>query len=140
MPFKKEVLIVNRVSLVMGDELARKWGDSAQKNRRKTQYATAIILGKLQKDVTLALALENPEACLRPELLWVDYGSLSVSGLFVIASSADEEMLNHVEDNDYLIHLHTIKRVANEHGFNMMVTPIQAAWPFKNTTIPLELK
>lgn len=140
MKFEQNILVVNRIALIMNDELVQKWGDAANADRNATAYATAIILAKLQQRVSVALHTENPEACARPELLWTDYGSISVSGLFIIASTSDKEVLNHYEDHDYLNHLHTIKRVAEENGFKLTVVPVKANFPFSNTEIPASMK
>ncbi|QZE58874.1 hypothetical protein pEaSNUABM28_00317 [Erwinia phage pEa_SNUABM_28] len=140
MQFEQNILVVNRVALIMGDDLVAKWGEAANANRDQAAYATIVILSRLQQKVIAALAAENPEACCRPDLLWTDYGSISTSGLFVIASSADREVLNHFEDHDYLNHLHTIKRVAEENGFTLTVTPVKHLFPFANTEIPANMK
>lgn len=140
MQFEQNILVVNRVSLMMNDELVAKWGKAANANRDAASYATAIILSKLQHKVTVALAEENPEACVRANLLWTDYGSISISGLFVIASGSDAEVKNHFEDHDYLSHLHTIKRIAEESGFVLTVVPVRAEFPFNNTVIPNSMK
>lgn len=140
MKFKENILVVNRVALIMNDDMVEKWGAAATADRERAIYATALIMSKLQHDVSTALALENPEACVRANLLWTDHGAISVSGLFVIASCADLEVLNHVEDHDYLNHLHTIKRVAEQYGFKLTVVPVKAEFPFTNTEIPASMK
>ncbi|QZE60227.1 hypothetical protein pEaSNUABM35_00310 [Erwinia phage pEa_SNUABM_35] len=140
MKFEQNILVVNRIALIMDDELVQKWGEAANANRDATAYATAIILAKLQQKIIAAVAEENPEACVRPEILWTDYGSISINGLFIIASGADAELLNHVEDHDYLNHLHTIKRVAEENGFKLTVLPVKHLFPFTNTEIPESMK
>ena len=139
MKFEQNILVLNRIALIMDDELVQKWGDAANADREAAQYATVVILAKLQQRILTALHSENPEACARPELLWTDYGSISISGLFVISSAADREVLNHYEDHDYLNHLHTIKRVAEENGFKLTVFPVKANFPFTNTEIPADM-
>ena len=139
MKFEQNILVVNRIALIMNDELVQKWGDAANANREAAQYATVVILAKLQQRILAALYSENPEACARPELLWTDYGAISTSGLFIISSGADREVLNHYEDHDYLNHLHTIKRVAEENGFKLSVFPVKANFPFANTEIPADM-
>lgn len=144
MKLEQNILVVNRIALVMKDELVKKLTEAANTDRSATAlslaYTTAIVMAKLQHKVTFALAEENPEACVRAELLWTDHGSLSTSALFIIASAADEEVLNHVEDHDYLNHLHTIKRVAEENGFTLSVFPVAANFPFKRTEIPADMQ
>lgn len=140
MKFEQNILVVNRIALVMNDDLVQKWGEAANANREAAQYATVVILAKLQQRILAALYTENPEACVRPELLWTDYGAISTSGLFIISSAADREVLNHVEDHDYLNHLHTIKRVAEENGFKLSVLPVKADFPFTNTKIPADMQ
>lgn len=140
MKFEQNILVVNRIALVMNDDLVQKWGEAANANREAAQYATVVILAKLQQRILAALYTENPEACVRPELLWTDYGAISTSGLFIISSAADREVLNHVEDHDYLNHLHTIKRVAEENGFKLSVLPVKTDFPFTNTKIPADMQ
>ena len=140
MKFEQNILVVNRIALIMNDDLVKKWGEAANANREAAQYATVVILAKLQQRILAALYTENPEACVRPELLWTDYGAISTSGLFIISSAADREVLNHVEDHDYLNHLHTIKRVAEENGFKLSVLPVKADFPFTNTKIPADMQ
>ena len=140
MKFEQNVLVVNRINIVMGDDLVQKWGEAANANRDQAAYATAIILSRLQRKLTTAMVEENPEATCRPDLLWTDYGSISINGIFVIASGADKEVLNCFEDHDYLNHLETLKRVAEEAGFLMTVDPILADFPFANTDIPDKFK
>lgn len=144
MKFEQNILVVNRIQLAMNDELVKKLTDAARDDRGASAmtlgYATAIVMAKLQHKITFALAEENPEACVRAELLWTDHGSVTTSALFLIASAADEEVLNHIEDHDYLNHLHTIKRVAEANGFKLHVFPVAANFPFKRTEIPADMQ
>lgn len=152
MKLEQNILVVNRIALIMTEELVDKLAKNANdklaeaaKNNSDPStmslaYTTVILMAKLQQKVSFALAEENPEACVRGELLWTDHGALSTSALFIIASSADEEVLNHVEDHDYLNHLHTIKRVAEENGFRMSAFPVVANFPFKRTEIPADMQ
>lgn len=140
MNFEKNILVVDRITLVMSDEMVTHWGEAANANRERTAVVTAIILAKLQQAISFNLFNQNPEACIRGDVLWTGYGSISTTGLFAIASSADDEALNCLDDSDYLCHLRTIQATAKEHGFNLTIDRLQDAFPITGIEVPLSLK
>ncbi|AWY08573.1 hypothetical protein HOT49_gp318 [Erwinia phage vB_EamM_Alexandra] len=137
---KKTVLVLNRIALIMNDDMVQKFGELANENRERASDLNIIMLSKMQQAVNLALANENPEACCRADIAWTECGLISTSGFFVIATTADDEVTNHFEDHDYLNHLRSIERIALESGFKLQVEPIRALSPFDKTEIPASMK
>ncbi|ARW58949.1 hypothetical protein HOS33_gp309 [Erwinia phage vB_EamM_Y3] len=137
--FNKKILVVDRVSLVMNDETIAAWGIAAGADREGAATNTALILGKLQRDIACSLYTNHPEAALRGEILWTSYGSVSLQGLFVIASNADNELLNSIEDQDYLCHLRSIQEVATASGFNVNIQRVQTSFPINTIEVPASL-
>ncbi|QZE56510.1 hypothetical protein pEaSNUABM3_00313 [Erwinia phage pEa_SNUABM_3] len=137
---EKNILVLNRVRLVMEDMLVEQFADLAREDQERAGDLSVIMLSKIQQGVNAMLANGNPEACCRADVAWTECSFLSTTGLFVIASSADAEVLNHFEDSDYLCHIRAIEHFAKEAGFKFTVEPIRVAFPFESTIIPEALR
>lgn len=133
----QNTLVVNRLTIGMGAALTEQLCEIFNADRSAGIDTSSRTIAELQQKITVALMTQNPESCCRPVIQWTDCGTMTISCKFIISSSADDEVLNSLEDHDYLNHLYTIQRVAKANGFEIIsVSKLAANFPFDKTSIP----